>query len=35
MFELISYLIDLYEEDYMLTYDHLVEKVEEWLNNNR
>ena len=32
---LISYLIDLYGEDYTLTYDQLVEKAEEWLENNR
>lgn len=32
---LISYLIDLYDEDYTLTYDKLVEKAEEWLENNR
>lgn len=32
---LISYLIDLYDEDYTLTYDQLVEKAEEWLENNR
>lgn len=31
---LISYLIDLYDEDYTLTYDQLVEKAEEWLENN-
>lgn len=35
VFELISYLIDLYDEDYTLTYDQLVEKAEEWLENNR
>ena len=32
---LISYLIDLYDEDYTLTYDQLVGKAEEWLENNR
>lgn len=32
---LISYLIDLVDEDYALTYDQLVEKAEEWLKNNR
>ena len=32
---LISYLIDLYDEDYTLTYGQLVEKAEEWLENNR
>ena len=32
---LISYLIDLYDEDYTLTYAQLVEKAEEWLENNR
>lgn len=32
---LISYLIDLCDEDYTLTYDQLVEKAEEWLENNR
>ena len=35
VFELISYLNDLYAEDYTLTYDQLVEKAEEWLENNR
>ena len=35
VFELISYLLDLYDEDYTLTYDQLVEKAEEWLENNR
>lgn len=35
VFELISYLIDLYDEDCTLTYDKLVEKAEEWLENNR
>ena len=34
VFELISYLIDLYEEDYTLTYDQLVEKAEEWISEN-
>jgi hypothetical protein len=32
---LISYLVDLYAEDYTLTYYQLVEKAEEWLENNR
>lgn len=32
---MISYLIDLYDEDYTLTHDQLVEKAEEWLDNNR
>lgn len=32
---LISYLIDLCDEDCTLTYDQLVEKAEEWLENNR
>lgn len=32
---LISYLIDLYDEDYTLTYGQLVELAEEWLENNR
>lgn len=35
VFELISYLIDLYDEDYTLTYDQLVELAEEWVENNR
>lgn len=35
VFELISYLIDLYDECYTLTYYQLVEKAEEWLENNR
>ena len=35
VWSLISYLIDLYDEDYTLTYDQLVEKAEEWLENNR
>lgn len=34
VFELISYLIDRVEEDYTLTYDQLVEKAEERLENN-
>lgn len=34
VFELISYLIDIYDEDYTLTYDQLVEKAEEWLEEN-
>jgi hypothetical protein len=32
---LISYLVDLYDGDYTLTYDQLVEKAEEWLENSR
>ena len=32
---LISYLIDLVDENYTLTYDQLVGKAEEWLENNR
>lgn len=35
VWSMISYLIDLYDEDYTLTYDQLVEKAEEWLENNR
>lgn len=35
VFELISYLIDLYDEGYTLTHDQLLEKAEEWLENNR
>lgn len=35
VFELISYLIDLYDEDYTLTYGQLVEKAEGWLENKR
>lgn len=31
---LISYLIDLYDEDYTLTYGHLVELAEEWVEKN-
>lgn len=31
---LISYLIDLYDEDYTLTYDQLVEIGAEWLKEN-
>lgn len=34
VFELISYLADCRDEDYTLTYDQLVEKAEEWLENN-
>lgn len=30
MWPLISYLIDLYDEYYTLTYDQLVELAEEW-----
>lgn len=32
---LISYLIDQVDEGYTLTYGQLVEKAEEWLENNR
>lgn len=32
---LISYLINLVDEDYTLTHDQLVEKAEEWIENNR
>ena len=35
VFKLISYLVDCRDEDYTLTYDQLVEKAEEWLENNR
>lgn len=35
VWSLISYLIDLVDEDYTLTHDQLVEKAEEWLENNR
>lgn len=31
---LISYLIDLYDEDYTLTYGQLVELAEEWVDKN-
>lgn len=31
---LISYLTDLVEEDYTLTYDQLVELAEEWVEKN-
>lgn len=31
---LISYLIDLVDEDYTLTYDQLVELAEEWVEKN-
>lgn len=31
---LISYLVDLYDEDYTLAYNQLVEKAEEWLEEN-
>lgn len=31
---LIGYLIDQVDEDHTLTYDRLVEKAEEWLENN-
>lgn len=34
VFELISYLIDLVDEDYTLTYDQLVEEAEEWISEN-
>lgn len=35
VFELIGYLVDCRDEGYTLTYDQLVEKAEEWLENNR
>lgn len=35
VWSLISYLSDLYDEDYTLTHDQLVEKAEEWLENSR
>ena len=35
VWSIISYLIDLVDEDYTLTYYQLVEKAEEWLENNR
>lgn len=35
VFEMISYLVDCRDEDYTLTYDQLVEKAEEWLENKR
>lgn len=35
VWSLISYLIDLVDEDYTLTYGQLVEKAEGWLENNR
>lgn len=35
VWSIISYLADLVDEDYTLTYDQLVEKAEEWLENNR
>lgn len=31
---LISYLIDLVDDDYTMTYDQLVEKAEEWVDKN-
>lgn len=34
VWSLISYLIDLYDEDYTLTYGHLVELAEEWVEKN-
>lgn len=34
VWSLISYLIDLYDEDYTLTYDQLVELAEEWVEKN-
>lgn len=34
VWDLISYLIDQVDGDYTLTYDQLVEKAEEWLENN-
>lgn len=30
----VEYLIDLYDEDYTLTYDQLVELAEEWVEQN-
>lgn len=35
VWSLISYLIDLYDEDYTLTHDQLVKLAEEWVENNR
>ena len=34
MWSIISYLIDLVDEDYTLTYDQLVELAEEWVEKN-
>lgn len=34
VWDLISYLIDRVDEDYTLTYDHLVEIGAEWLEEN-
>lgn len=34
MWPLISYLIDLYDEVYTLTYNQLVELAEEWVEKN-
>lgn len=34
MFELISYLIDIYDEGHTMTYYQLVEKAEEWVEEN-
>lgn len=34
VWSLISYLIDLYDEDYTLTYGRLVELAEEWVEKN-
>ena len=34
VWSLISYLIDLYDEDYTLTYDQLVELAEKWVEKN-
>lgn len=34
VWSLISYLIDIYDEDCTLTYDQLVEKAEGWLEEN-
>lgn len=35
VWSVISFLIDLVDEDYTLTYDQLVELGAEWLENNR
>lgn len=34
VWSIISYLIDLVDEDYTLTYDQLVELAEEWVEKN-
>lgn len=34
VWSMISYLIDLVDEDYTLTYDRLVELGAEWLEEN-